>query len=238
MAPELTDQDLRVAPVPARAAGLTAVRLVGFWAALAAVVLTVIFVVLTLVFPGDEWAGIEAYAEGFRTIQVAQLIPVLLLAPVVVILMGCIHVLAPPARRLFGHVAVAFSVAYATIIATNYVLQMVVVRHNVAAGELDGMAVLAMPNPRSIFVALEVAGYGFFALTALAASVALIGTGRGRWIPWLLAVTGVTGLSGAAAGLAGQRIIMLVGFGLSLVAFLTAASLLVLHFRRLPIVGP
>jgi hypothetical protein len=233
MATDLTPDELRISaapsPPPEEAAGR-----VGFWAALAAVALTVTFVVLTIAFPGEEWAGIEVYAGGFRTIQVAQLIPVLLLCPVVVILMGCVHVLTPAHRRLFSHVAVIFAGIYAAIIATNYVMQLVVVRQNVAADELVGLSLLAMPNPRSLFVALEVAGYGFFALMALAGSAAFPGTGRGRWIAWLLLTTGVTGLVGAAAGLADQRILMLTGFGLSLAAFLVAALLLAVQFRHLP----
>jgi hypothetical protein len=196
--------------------------------------LTVTFVVLTIAFPGEEWAGIEVYAGSFQTIQVAQLIPVLLLCPVVVILMGCLHALTPAHRRPFSHVAVIFAGIYAAIIATNYVMQLVVVRQNVAAEELVGLSLLAMPNPRSIFVALEVTGYGFFALMALAASAAFPDTGRGRWTPRLLLATGVTGLVGAAAGVADQRILMLTGFGLSLAAFLVAALLLAVQFRHLP----
>jgi hypothetical protein len=238
MATDLTPDELRIEPaVRVPADGVAAAR-TGFAAALIAATLTVTFIVLTLAFPGGEWAGIEAYADGFRTVQVGQLLPVLLLAPVVVVLMACIHALTPARRRLFSHVAVAFAAIYAAIIGTNYVLQLVVVRHNILAGELDGLTLLAMPNPRSVFVALEIVGYGFFALMALAASAAFPATGRGRWLRWLFAATGVTGLIGAAAGVADQRIVMLTGFGLSLVAFLAGAALLARHFRRLPAEEP
>jgi hypothetical protein len=232
VATDLTPDELRIEPaVRVRADGVVAAR-TGFAAALIAATLTVIFIVLSLAFPGGEWAGIEAYADDFRTVEVGQLLPVLVLAPVVVILMASIHALSPARQRLFSQVAVVFAAIYAAIIGTNYVLQLVVVRHNIIAGELDGLTLLAMPNPRSVFVALEIVGYGFFALMALAAGGAFTGTGRERWVQWLLAVTGVTGLVGAAGGLAGQRIVMLAGFGLSLMAFLVATFFLVVHFRR------
>jgi hypothetical protein len=205
---------------------------VGFWAAALASALTVAFVVLALVVPGEDWAGVEAYARAFATIEVVQLIPVLLLAPVVVVLMACIHELAPAKRRLFARIAVMFAAAYAAIIATNYVLQLFVVRLHLAAGDYEGLELLAMPNPRSVFVALEIAGYGFFSLMALFAAGAVTGPPLARWIRGLLVATGVTGIAGAVGGLTDLRLVMLTGFGLSLLAFLAGALLLCAHFRR------
>ena len=203
----------------------------GFWAACLAAALTITFLILTLPFPGDEWAGVEAYADGFETTQVVPLIPVLLLAPVVVVLMACIHALSPHARGVLTHLAVVFSGIYATIIATNYVLQLFVVRVNVVAGDADGLALLAMSNPRSIFVGLEILGYGFFGLMALCASAAFGDAGIERWISRLFVVTGVTGIVGAVSGVADQRLVMLSGFGLSLLAFLAAVVLLAIYLH-------
>lgn len=203
----------------------------GFWTSVLASALTITFVVLAIAFPGAEWTDMEAYARMFETIQVAQLVPVLILAPVVVILMTCLHAQAPARKRVFSHVALMFSLAYATIITTNYVVQLYVVRLNVLAGNLDGLALMAVPNPRSVFAGLEILGYGFFGLMALFAGLAM-GTGQvQRWIRRSLIVSGITGVTGATAGLADQRAIMLSGFGLSLLAFLAAVLLLSIHFK-------
>jgi hypothetical protein len=215
-----------------RRSSTLAVRL-GFVAALVAAALTVGFVALTLLFPADSWRGVDAYAASFATIDVVQLIPILLLAPVVVVLMACIHHRAAGSRHVAGQLAVTFAAVYATIITVNYVLQLYVVRLSIAAAEVEGLALLVMPNPRSVFVALEIAGYGFFALMALAAGAALSGRELERWIRYAFLVAGSAGLAGAAGGLADQRLFMLAGFGLSLLAFLAAAVLLSVYFWRL-----
>jgi hypothetical protein len=215
-----------------RRSSTLAVRL-GFAAALVAAALTVCFVALTLLFPADPWRGIDAYAASFAAIDVVQLIPILLLAPVVVVLMVCIHHRAADGRHVAGLLAVTFATVYATIVTVNYVVQLYVVRLSIAAGDVEGLALLVMPNPRSVFVALEIAGYGFFALMALAAGAALSGRKLERWIRYAFLVAGSAGLAGAAGGLADQRLIMPTGFGLSLLAFLAAAVLLSVYFWRL-----
>jgi hypothetical protein len=151
----------------------------------------------------------------------------------VVVLLACVHQLAPAGRRLSAHVALVFAGVYAAIITTNYIIQLFVVRRNVAAGDLEGISLLAMPNPRSVFVALEIAGYGFFSLMALFAAGAVAGRSLARWTRGLLVATGVTGIVGTIGGLTDLRVLMLSGFGLSLLAFLVAAVLLCAHFRRL-----
>lgn len=205
----------------------------GSWAAALAIVFTILFVVLAVAFDGGEWDGIEAYARTFDGTQMAQLVPVLLLAPTVVVLMSCIGAVAPEARKVFGTTGVAFSGVYAAIIATNYILQLFVVRLNIQNDDLDGLAVLAMPNPHSVFVALETIGYGFFGLTMLFAAAVFMRGRREAWIRGLLLTSGITGILGAVAAPLGQELLTLIGFGVSLLAFLAATILVGLLFRRL-----
>jgi hypothetical protein len=207
--------------------------MMGFWAATLASALTLVFVLLALVFDADEWSGMEAYARTFEIIQVAQLVPILLLAPVVVVLIASIHHLTPDSKKVFSHIALIFSGLYAAIIGTNYIIQLSVVRLNVRAGDLEGLDLLAMPNPRSVFVALETAGYAFFSLMALFLGAVFAGERLERWTRRLLIVTGITDISGTVGVLVDERLMMLTGFGLSLLAFLVAAILLGLHFKRL-----
>jgi hypothetical protein len=202
-------------------------------AAILAAALTVCFVALTLLFPAAPWRGIDAYEASSAATEIVALVPVLLLAPVVVVLMACIHHLAAGSRQVAGQLAGIFAAVYATIVTVNYVVQLYVVRLGIGAGEVEGLALLAMPNPRSVFVALEIAGYGFFALMALAAAAAVSGRKLERWIRYAFLVAGAAGLAGTAGGLADQRLVMLSGFGLPLAAFVAGAVLLVIHFQRL-----
>lgn len=225
-------------PAPAKTArprsattGPTA--MLGFASAVLAAVLTAVFVALAVAYPGNEWRGIEAYANAFRTSDVAQLVPVLLLTPVIIVLVASIYASAPEARRVFGQIGLVFAAVYAAIISVNYAIQLLVVRLNVLAGDLEGLALVAMPNRRGLFVALETVGYGFFGLMALAVAAVFAGTGLLSWIRGMYLATGVTGVAGAAGALADRPIVMLTGFGLSLLAFLAAATLTSFYFRRL-----
>jgi hypothetical protein len=205
----------------------------GLASAMLATALTVVFVALAVVLPGEEWSGIEAYASTFRTAAVAQLVPVLLLAPVVVVLVASIHATAPDEEQVFTLIALVFAAVYAATISVNYAMQLFVVRLNILAGDLEGLAILAMPNRRSIFVALEAVGYGFFGLMALATAFVFAGTRLHSWIRVMYLVTGATGVVGMVGAIADQPVLMLTGFGLSLLAFLAAAILTSIHFGRL-----
>jgi hypothetical protein len=205
----------------------------GFASAVLATGLTAVFVVLAAAFPGDEWRGIEAYASSFQSSDVGQLVPILLLAPVVVVLVASIHESTIGEKRIYSLIGLGFAAVYAAIISVNYVIQMFVVRLNLLAGDLEGLALIAMPNRRGLFVALEAVGYGFFGLMALAGAAVFAGTRLQRWIRGLYLTTGATGVAGVAGALADQPVVMLTAFGLSLLAFLAAAILTSLHFARL-----
>jgi hypothetical protein len=234
MAPDVTQRDHRHRSGPdgrARAAPREAAQAapathetaaaLGSWAASLAAALTLAFVALTVASTVGGAGG-----DAGALLQISQLLPVLMLAPVVVVLAASLHALAPAGRRLFSHVAVTFSGVYAAIIVTNYFIQFVVARPRLAAGEGEALGLVAMSTPASIFTALEAAGYGFFAMMALFLAPVFAGRGIERWIRRLFVATGVTGMVGAAAAIAGQPIVMMSGFGLSLLAFLAVVVLL------------
>ena len=204
----------------------------GYWAAAFATAFTIVFVVLAIAFESGEWSGIEGYARTFDSLQMVQLVPVLLLAPTVVVLITSIHTVASDTRRVFSMIAVVFSGVYAAIIATNYMIQLFVVRLNVLSNDLEGLSLLAMGNPNSVFVALETVGYGFFGLAMLSIGAVFKGELQ-AWISGLFITSGITGILGAVAAPLGQALLTLIGFSVSLLAFLAAAVLVGLFLRRL-----
>lgn len=205
----------------------------GFWAAILATAFTMLFVLLAAAFPSGEWSGIEAYARDFDSLQMAQLLPVLLLVPTVVVLMSSIHTVAPDNRKVYSRIGVALAGVYAAIIATNYMLQLFVVRLNVLNGDLEGLSLIAMANPSSVFVALEAIGYGIFGLVMLFTGSVFTGAKLESWIRGLLVVSGLTGVLGAIAAALGREMLTLVGFGVSLLAFPVATILMAVLFNRL-----
>ncbi len=74
---------------------------IGFWSAILAAVFAVSFAVLSVVFSPEEWGGIESYADSFRSIEMASVIPVSLLAPTTIVFMACVHYYAPEDKRVF-----------------------------------------------------------------------------------------------------------------------------------------
>lgn len=186
-------QNNKMKPSPTSQTVLT----LGYWSAILASVLTIAFIVLAFAFPPKEWTGIEAYAASFNNLQIANLIPVILLAPTVIVLMACIYYITPESKRVFTLIGIVFSCVYTAIICTNYFIQLYVVRLSLISGTLNGIALLAMTNLHSIFFALETFGYAFLSLATLFISPVFNGGKLENWIRSLFIISAAVGIFGA-----------------------------------------
>jgi hypothetical protein len=209
----------------------TAITL-GFWSAILATAFTILWIVLALVPTTAEWSGIESYAKDFTFFQMANFIPVILLTLTIVIVMACIHCVAPEAKKVFTLVGVAFSSVYAAIICTNYYIQLFVVRLNLLKGDLDGLALLAHPNLHSVFFALETIGYTFLSLAILFASPVFGGGKLESWIRWLFIASGALGIFGAIVAPFDQPMLVFAGLGIWSLTFPVSTILVSLFFRK------
>jgi hypothetical protein len=210
----------------------------GYWSAILASVLTVLFVVLavvtTLAFPPKAWSGIHTYAENFNSLEMASFIPAFLLAPTIVVLMACIHCVTPETKKIFSLLGVAFAGVYAAIIPTNYYLQLFVVRLNLQSGTLDGLALLAQPNFHSVFFALETIGYAFLSLATLFVSPVFSRGKLERWIRSLFLVSGAVGIFGVVIAPFDKPYLIFSGLGIWSLAFPISTVLLSIFFRSAP----
>jgi hypothetical protein len=208
----------------------------GFWSAILASVLTILFIVLavgtTLASPPKAWSGIQTYAEHFNLLEMASFIPAFLLAPTVVVLMACIHYGTPETKKVFSLIGLAFTSVYAAIIPTNYYLQIFVVRLNLESGTLDGLALLAQPNFHSVFFALETLGYAFLCLATLFVSQVFSGGKLESWIRGLFIVSGAVGICGVLVAPFDQPYLIFAGLGIWSLAFPISTILLSIFFRR------
>lgn len=215
----------------------------GFWSAvlttLWAVAFTVAFAGEAVVSPPSaDWAGIGAYAATFRPISmVLVLVPSLLLAPSFVALVACVHGGAPEDRKVWSRIGLAFAVIYAVVASFNYTAQLVVVRGNLQGGDPQGLALLAMGNPRSLFWGLAILGYNFY--MALATLFVLPALGKGTLERW---IGGLFSVNAAASILAGINYFVtldayhplgLVASAVWCLAFPAATILLAIRFHRL-----
>ncbi len=215
----------------------------GFWAALLTAIFTVLFVISTVVFLSPDWNGIEAYAQSFRSIQLVSLVPCVLFAITLVILMVSIHYYVPEEKRIFSLLGIAFSIIYATMIWINAYLQLYVVRLNILQGQLDGLALLAMPNFHSVFFALEAIGYGFLSIALLAVSPVFTGQRLANWIRGLFILVGVIGICGIILALFDRPVLILAGLGLWNLAYPVSMVLVCIYFWKarqpaLPLLTP
>jgi len=172
----------------------------GFWSATLASVFTLTFIVLAvwtiLLSAPKAWSGIHTYAENFNLLEMASFIPAFLLAPTVVLLMACIYSVTAEPKKVFSLIGLAFAIVYATIIPTNYYLQLFVVRLNLESGMLDGLALLAQQNFHSVFFALETLGYAFLSLATLFVSQVFSVGKLESWIRGLFIISGAVGIFG------------------------------------------
>ncbi len=205
---------------------------VGFWSSLLTAFFSVVFTVSTLVFLPPDWKGIQSYASSFNSLQMISVIPPIVFALTNIILMVSLHYHVSEDKRMFSSLGIAFAIIYATIICTNAYLQLFVVRLNILQGQLEGLSLLAMPNLRSVFFALEAVGYGFLSVAMLATSPVFKGGRLANWIRVLFIVIGVIGVYGAIIALLDNPVLILAGLGIWELLFPISMILVCIYFKN------
>jgi len=70
------------------------------------------------------WTGIDAFLATFQPVPDAAVIPSLLLVPAFTALMVSIHSYASEEKKIWSLLGLAFTLIYATMAATNYLIQL------------------------------------------------------------------------------------------------------------------
>jgi len=137
------------------------------------------------------WSGIESFLATFQPVQMLPVIPSLLLVPAFTALMVSIHAFAPATRKIWSQLGLAFTLIYAPMAATNYLVQLLPVWRGITNHETDGLAMFVLGNPHSIFWGLAYA-YLFMNLAMLFAAQAFGGDPREKHIRLLFILNGVS----------------------------------------------
>ncbi|MBB5987928.1 hypothetical protein [Sphingobium lignivorans] len=127
-----------------------------------------------------EWTGALGSAGGPNSsstpLGLALLLtPSLLLGSAFLILTAALHELAPPGRRVWSRIALAFATVYATLISLVYFVQLTWVAPRIAAGDLAGMEPFLFVPYRSFLFAVDLLGYSMMSLATLFGAFALPG---------------------------------------------------------------
>lgn len=148
------------------AAPHTAARL-GFWIAIALAVLAATAFALGIATPprsGPFCTGpCIAYpytdAAPFFPRDYLWMYPGMLLTPLFVLLVACIHCCAEDGKKVLSLIGLCFASIAAAVITVDYFVQIEVIAPSLLKGETDGVALFTQYNPHGVFIALEDLGY-------------------------------------------------------------------------------
>lgn len=167
-------------------------RAVGFWSAGLATVFSLAYVVGQLA----EWLGWLGSAGGAESSStplgiVVLLTPSLFLGVSFLLLVVCIHEVAPPERRVWSQAALAFAIIYACLISINYYVQLTWVGPRLARGLTAGLEPFLFTPFDSFLYAVDILGYSFMSLATLCAAAVFAGPGQERVARWFLVANGL-----------------------------------------------
>jgi hypothetical protein len=169
----------------------------GFWSASIIIVLVAFIdagmIVSAILFPMTTISSIEAYASSFRSVQMLPFIPSLMLAPMFVIMMLCIHHYASDEKKVFSQLGFSFALICAAILSLHYYIQLTVVQQGLLNNELAGLWQFATPKPHTFFWAFAALGYGFMGI-ALLCTAPVFAEKSDRAIKWLFIANGIIGV--------------------------------------------
>jgi len=149
---------------------------VGFWAAVLSTVFSLAYIVAQLA----EWAGLLGSGGGAESAStvlglIVLLVPSFFLGSSFVVLMACVHLLAPPERHAWTLSALAFATMYAVLTGTVYFVQLTLVAPRMLAGRTAGIEMFRFEPFDSFLYSVDILGYSFMSLSTLIAAMAFNG---------------------------------------------------------------
>ena len=192
---------------------------IGFWSA----ALSFVFGMGYIVFQAAQWAGLTPAPWHLITLT----FPSFWLALSFVILMISVYYYASEERKIWGHIAVAFAIMYATLNAAVYFLQMTVVVPSILNGQVEQVAFITLSMGTFIY-GLDVLGYSLMSLATLFAAPVFVGGRLERSIRWSLVANGLL----TPALLLQQNLPTFAIAALWAITFPVATALLAVFFKR------
>jgi hypothetical protein len=130
---------------------------------------------LAITHPQPPWRDAATFAAAYHPVQTLPYVLGCLLVGGFVVLVACLHLLAPTEARARTTTALAFVAAFAAMIIGNYAIQTTFVPALLRSGipsDVQLAAAVTMANPRSLGWTLEMWGYAVLGVaTWLAAAV-------------------------------------------------------------------
>ena len=178
---------------------------------LSAVVITVVGVIYLVALAILAVTG-QFVMPPSQPVQLFGAVVTILIAPLLVVLLACVHQDTPDARRVYSLCALAFTVLFAAMVSINRYVQLTVVQQGLMHGTVETLEPFLPYGSNSVMFSLEILGWGFFlSLASLCVAPVFAGKGIERWLRGLFITYGLLGLTGAL-GLVLASPISAVGF--------------------------
>ena len=163
---------------------LKQVTQLGFWSA-----------ALTALFSIGFVAGFILPRVGLLQAPWDIIVPVgasLLLAQTFVIMMVCVHYLAPDEKKLWSHTGLAFALLYAALVSIVYVVWLFVVEPKIISGHPEEVAPFLF-KPDSFLQMVDGLGYTYMGIATFFAAFVFSKSrgGAERWVRRLFLMNGV-----------------------------------------------
>lgn len=156
-----------------------------------------------------------------------------LIAPVLVVMMLCIHDSTPAPRRILSSIGVAFILVYTVLASFGYFTQLTVMRFSLIYGQIQGLALFNNANLHSMVWELEALNYCFQGLAFLFVAPLFRGDQLGKAISVSLKINAVNGLFAMVAFAFDLSWTLLVGTLVIWVIFLPLTTgLIAIYFKR------
>jgi hypothetical protein len=186
--------------------GVSTARL-GFWTAILTVVVVAVFAVVGITTPARSGPFCLNACVSYPYVDVAGfipgdylwLVPGILLAPIFVVLMACIHAYAAEPKKIYSRIGLSFAIVYAVVILVDYFLQLTVVMPSLQAGETEGLSLFTQYDPHGLFIALEALGYLMLTVALLFAAPVFAGGRAERAIRGLFVLSFVLAVASFVA---------------------------------------
>jgi hypothetical protein len=159
-----------------------AVHRLGFWSAVLTAVFAAVAFAAAITTPPRSgpfctsacvtypYANTAAFFPG----DYLWMVPAIFMMLFFVVLMACIHEIAPDDKKVFSRVGFSFALVSAALIIMDYFIQLTVMQPSLIKGEMDGLALFSQYNPHGIFIAFEDLGYLTMSLALLFAAAVFV----------------------------------------------------------------
>jgi hypothetical protein len=201
---------------------------VGYWTSVVAAGLGALYLILII---GSVFTGSFTFPPP-EFVQYSAAIISLLFCPLLVIIMACVHTLAPAEKKVFSLSSFGMTVLFVASVSINRFVELGIIRQSLASGDVTGIEWFLPYGGHSVMFALEIMGWGWFLGLAMLLAAPLFAASKLElWIKWLMVSFGVLGILSALGQILASPLIMVGFVAWGLILFIIVA-LLAVYFRK------